>query len=92
MEGVPLHISMDEVGSALTSVANVTAVKELRIWSLSSSKAAISAHVELSDLRLWDAVYLSAKQLLRQYGIEHITLQPGLPSQQSDSYKPHHDH
>ncbi len=92
MEGVPLHISLDEVGSALTSVANVAAVKELRIWSLSSSKAAISAHIELSDLSLWGTVYLSAKQLLRQYGIEHITLQPGLPSKQSDPYMPHHDH
>ena len=45
MEGVPLHLSLPEVGRAMASVEGVASVHDLHIWSLSAERPALSAHV-----------------------------------------------
>ena len=44
MEGVPAHLSYDEIGGALTRVPGVSAVHDLHIWHMTSERAALSAH------------------------------------------------
>jgi cobalt-zinc-cadmium efflux system protein len=52
-------------------------VHDLHVWSLSSQRLALSAHVVLDDLAQWDRILAELRNLLLQrYDIEHVTLQP----------------
>ncbi|RMD71268.1 MAG: cation transporter [Gammaproteobacteria bacterium] len=77
MEGVPLHIDLAQVGRAMAGVEGVLSVHDLHIWSLSSGKVALSAHVVLDDLSRWPRLLPRLQNLLRErFGIDHVTLQP----------------
>lgn len=77
MEGVPLHLSLPEIGKAMAEVPGVLSVHDLHIWSLSGERVALSAHVVLREMGQWDAILASLRTLLEtRFEIEHITLQP----------------
>ncbi|MDD5241844.1 MAG: cation diffusion facilitator family transporter [Sulfuricella sp.] len=77
MEGVPLGISLPEVGRAMSGVEGVNSVHDLHIWSLSGDRAALSAHVLIADMGQWEKVLSRLREMLgRCHGIQHITLQP----------------
>ena len=77
MEGVPLHLSLEEIGRAMAAVQGVTSVHDLHIWSLSAERIALSAHVVLKEIAQWQSVLASLQAMLRErFGIEHVTLQP----------------
>jgi cobalt-zinc-cadmium efflux system protein len=75
MEGVPLHVSVDAISTSLSSLEDISSVHHVHIWTLSSGKIALSAHIQVLDLTIWDRVFSAAQQLLKQQGIAHITLQ-----------------
>jgi cobalt-zinc-cadmium efflux system protein len=82
MEGVPLHLELTEIGSAMAEVKGVRSVHDLHIWTLSSGRVALSAHVVLGDMQGWPGMLEALRQLLHdRYGIEHVTLQPECLSQ-----------
>ncbi|HEX8011962.1 MAG TPA: cation diffusion facilitator family transporter [Casimicrobiaceae bacterium] len=77
MEGVPAHLSYEEIGSALTRVPGVSAVHDLHIWHMTSERAALSAHVVIRDPSEWPRTLEAAQRLLaKRFGIDHVTLQP----------------
>jgi cobalt-zinc-cadmium efflux system protein len=77
MEGVPAHLSYDDIGRALTRVPGVSAVHDLHVWYMTSNRAALSAHLRLRDSAAWPQTLAAAQRLLAQrYGIDHVTLQP----------------
>ncbi len=77
MEGVPPGIEPAEVRRALGEIEGVQAVHDLHIWSLSSNKHALAAHVDIDSLALWPQVLPQLQTLLRErFGISHSTLQP----------------
>jgi len=77
MEGVPLHLSLPEIGQALAAVEGVVSVHDLHIWSLSGERVALSAHVVLRDLDAWPEVLGRLRaRLAERFHIEHVTLQP----------------
>jgi cobalt-zinc-cadmium efflux system protein len=77
MEGVPLHLSLPEIGRAMSQVEGVKSVHDLHIWTLDSGRVALSAHVLVDNLEEWELVWHRLAQLLdREYHIEHITVQP----------------
>jgi len=77
MEGVPLHLSLEEIGKTMAKVEGVTSVNDLHVWSLTAERIALSAHVVVKLLDDWPATLDRLKSLLAQrYGIEHVTLQP----------------
>jgi cobalt-zinc-cadmium efflux system protein len=79
MEGVPAAVDLTEIGTRLASLAGVSAVHDLHVWSIGSARAALSAHVEIDRLDEWPAILQSAQELLHaRYGIDHVTLQPEL--------------
>ena len=81
MEGVPPHLDLNEVGEAMAAAdPRVQSVHDLHIWSLSSGRAALSAHVVLDDMANWEAVLSAMHRLLHErFGIDHVTLQPETP-------------
>jgi cobalt-zinc-cadmium efflux system protein len=77
MEGVPMSLSLGAIGADMAARPGVLSVHDLHVWSLSSQRLALSAHVVLADLGQWDAVLHDMRNmLLERYGIDHITLQP----------------
>ena len=77
MEGVPLHLSLEEIGKTMAGVEGVFSVHDLHIWSLTAERIALSAHVVIGKLESWPEILPRLQALLAQrYGIEHVTLQP----------------
>lgn len=77
MEGVPPHINLQEVGSAMASIDKVKSIHDLHIWTLSSGVTVLSAHIQIDESNQWDNVLKNLRELLAEkYGIDHVTLQP----------------
>ncbi len=77
MESVPADLQLPDVGNALAAVPGVMSVHDLHIWTLSSGRTALSAHVVVEDLRQWPDLLYGLSQLLQnRFAIGHITLQP----------------
>jgi len=77
MESVPNHINMHEVEDTMYDVDGVKDIHDLHVWTLSSGKVALSAHVDINDLDTWNSVLSKLKTNLKEkYSIAHVTLQP----------------
>lgn len=77
MEGVPSHIDLNTVGQQMARLENVVRVHDLHIWTLASGQIALSAHLDVKDMRHWPQILANAQTLLNtEFGIGHITLQP----------------
>ncbi len=77
MEGVPGHINLKIVAQEMSSVSGVKAIHDLHIWTLSSGKIALSAHIDIHELSSWEHILSNLRKLLKTtYDIDHITLQP----------------
>ena len=77
MEGVPLHLSLDEIGRTLAGVPGVESVHDLHVWSVSSEEVMLSAHLGIADMVRWEAILKQSRELMHEhFGIGHVTLQP----------------
>jgi len=77
MEGVPLHLSLEEISKTMANIEGVASVHDLHVWSLTAERIALSAHVVIERLERWPEILSRLQALLAQrYGIEHATLQP----------------
>lgn len=76
MEGVPGHLSSEQIGRELAAVPGVLSVHDLHIWTLSSRRVALSAHLLVESLDQWPEILAAARRLLEHRHIVHITLQP----------------
>ncbi|MDH5378170.1 MAG: cation transporter, partial [Gammaproteobacteria bacterium] len=81
MEGVPSHLSLEDVGLRMAANTKVKSVHDLHLWTLSSGTIALSAHIVLQDMSDWERVLNELRDLLHDdFNIEHVTLQPELQS------------
>lgn len=88
MEGVPLHLSMEEIGQEMACVPGVISVHDLHVWSIASEEIMLSAHLSVADMARWEGILAESRKLLRErFGIEHVTLQPE-PAVQIISWMP----
>ena len=79
MEGVPPALELGVIGKALATLPGVESVHDLHVWSITPGQVALSAHLEVRDLRHWPGILTAATSLLHDhYGIGHVTLQPEL--------------
>ncbi len=77
MEGVPLHLSLPEVGQVMAQTEGVASVHDLHIWTLASGRVVLSAHVVVQDMAAWEATLARLREaLLEGFAIDHVTLQP----------------
>ena len=76
MEGTPTGIDPDRVRNALADVAGVQAVHDLHIWSITSGRISLSAHVSVDSTRPdRDVLPDLCTSLRERFGITHVTLQ-----------------
>jgi len=76
LEGTPSHLKLEEIEAAITAVPGVQRVHDLHVWTLTSGREAMSAHVVVDDLsaseRLLDELHAV---LHAHFGIDHTTIQ-----------------
>ena len=76
LEGTPPHLQLGEIGAAMMQVAGVRRIHDLHVWTLTSGREAMSAHVVVEDLaeseRLLDELHAV---LHARFGIDHTTIQ-----------------
>jgi cobalt-zinc-cadmium efflux system protein len=77
MEGVPRGLSVEAIGAEMARVEGVLSVHDLHVWTLSGSRAALSAHVMVRSLQQWEKILHDLQtRLHEEFGIDHVTLQP----------------
>lgn len=77
MAGVPPGYSLQTIGQAMAEVDGVKSIHDLHIWSLTSNRVALSAHVVIDDLNNWQQIRERLCSMLNSdFSIEHVTLQP----------------
>lgn len=82
LEGAPAHINPKAVEQALLAVPGVQAVHDLHIWTLTSSRYIITAHVVVRDSRESTRILREARALLKErFALDHATLQLEEPAQ-----------
>jgi cobalt-zinc-cadmium efflux system protein len=76
LDAVPPGIDTDVVTAFLASLPGVTDVHDVHIWGLSTTHAALTAHLVVPDGGNTDALIANAcRQLHDRFGIEHATVQ-----------------
>jgi cobalt-zinc-cadmium efflux system protein len=76
LEGTPPHLSLTEIEEAMTRVAGVRRVHDLHVWTLTSGREAMSAHVVVADVRESERLLESLHAVLHaKFGIDHTTIQ-----------------
>jgi len=86
LEGVPEGLGLDEVKEAISGVPGVASVHELHVWSITSGKASLTAHVvQREDVTNPQALLLDIRRLVAsKYDIHHSTIQiESVPCEQS---------
>ena len=75
MDAVPPGIDPEKVRAYLAGLAGVTAVHDLHIWAMSTTEAALTAHLVCPDGWTDTALACARDELHARFGIEHTTLQ-----------------
>jgi len=76
LEGTPAHLNLTEIEDAMTSVPGVRRVHDLHVWTLTSEREAMSAHVVVEDLRDSERLLETLHAVLHaRFGIDHTTIQ-----------------
>jgi cobalt-zinc-cadmium efflux system protein len=82
LEGAPAHINPKAVEQSLLAVSGVQAVHDLHIWTLTSGRYIITAHVVVRDSRESTRILREARALLKErFALDHATLQLEEPAQ-----------
>ena len=76
LEGTPPHLALDEVEAAMCAVPGVRRVHDLHVWTLTSGREAMSAHVVVDDVRESERLLEALHALLHaRFGVDHTTVQ-----------------
>lgn len=76
LEGTPSHIDIRAVVDAMHAVAGVSDVHDLHVWTISSGKHALSAHVTIdSNVAHRTALEALQAKLRSEFNIGHVTIQ-----------------
>ena len=76
LEGTPPHLELGEIEAAMCAVAGVRRVHDLHVWTLTSGREAMSAHVVVDDVRESERLLETLHALLHaRFGIDHTTIQ-----------------
>ena len=80
MDGIPSRIARDEVGAWLLALPGVTEVHDLHIWGLSTTEAALTAHlVRNAQVNDQELIRAACHGLGTYFRIGHATLQVETP-------------
>jgi len=78
MESAPSRIDLGEIEKEMRKISGVAEVHDLHVWSLTSDKHALSAHIliDAENLRAMNKIVEKTNAMLEsKYGITHTALQ-----------------
>lgn len=76
MEGTPDHVNLEKLRSAILTVKGVMDVHDLHVWTITSGRDALSAHVVVDRNADPDAVLKEITHLVQHdFNLHHSTLQ-----------------
>lgn len=75
LEATPAHIPLTTVHDRLVSIAGVSSVHDLHVWTLTSGVVAMSGHLVVRDPGDNQRILEAAQERLRSLGIHHMTVQ-----------------
>jgi cobalt-zinc-cadmium efflux system protein len=76
LEGTPPHLALGEIEAAMCAVPGVRRIHDLHVWTLTSGREAMSAHVVVDDVRESDRLLEALHAVLHaRFGIDHTTVQ-----------------
>jgi cobalt-zinc-cadmium efflux system protein len=84
MEAVPSHVDVDRLERALAAVQGVEEVHDLHVWTLTTGRHALSAHVVARGPVRDDTLLAALSDVCRRdFQVEHTTIQVEHESQRS---------
>ena len=76
LEGAPAHLDVNEIEAALAAAPSVRRVHDLHVWTLTSGREAMSAHVVVEPGAPSDKILEELHVVLHaRFGIDHTTIQ-----------------
>jgi cobalt-zinc-cadmium efflux system protein len=76
LEGTPAHLDIAEIETAMRQVPGVRRVHDLHVWTLTSGREAMSAHVVVGDMAESDRLLDELHRVLHaRFGVDHTTIQ-----------------
>ncbi|MBW6494695.1 MAG: cation diffusion facilitator family transporter [Burkholderiaceae bacterium] len=76
LDGVPHTVTLAEVREYLAGLPGVSGVHDLHVWSLGTSEAAMTVHLNVApELAGEDLLRTVADELRRRFGVGHVTVQ-----------------
>jgi len=87
LEGTPAHINLAAVEDAILETEGVAEVHDLHIWTITSGREALSAHVIHAE-SIPQSILLTAlrTKLHDRFGVDHLTLQMETPDFEDDTF------
>jgi cobalt-zinc-cadmium efflux system protein len=87
LEGTPAHINLAAVEDAILQTDGVQDVHDLHVWTITSGREALSAHVIHAE-------FISQPELLKelraklaeQFGVNHLTIQMETPDYEDEAF------
>ena len=87
LEGTPAHINLAAVEDAILQTKGVDDVHDLHVWTITSGREALSAHV-IHQESVSQVVLLQElrKRLHDRFGVDHLTIQMETPEFEDDTF------
>jgi cobalt-zinc-cadmium efflux system protein len=87
LEGTPAHINLAAVENAILDTQGVADVHDLHIWTITSGREALSAHViHSASISQPDLLRELRAKLHDRFGVDHLTIQMETPEFEDDTF------
>ena len=87
LEGTPAHINLAAVEHAILDTQGVSDVHDLHVWTITSGREALSAHVIHSEsISQPDLLRELRTKLYDRFGVDHLTIQMETPDFEDETF------
>jgi len=87
LEGTPAHINLAAVEDAILETRGVNDVHDLHVWTITSGREALSAHVIHSHTILQPELLRELRAKLHdRFGVDHLTIQMETPDFEDETF------
>jgi cobalt-zinc-cadmium efflux system protein len=87
LEGTPAHINLAAVEDAILQTEGVSDVHDLHVWTITSGREALSAHViHVETISQPDLLKELRTKLHDRFGVDHLTIQMETPDFEDETF------
>ena len=87
LEGTPAHINLAAVEDAILATSGVSDVHDLHVWTITSGREALSAHViHVDSISQPDLLRELRTKLHDRFGVDHLTIQMETPDFEDETF------